>query len=361
MTEKKTGIAKKSGFSMKYRILLTMLLVSLIPLSGLWYISIYRAEVDEREAVQSRLKDIAANLVLRADNWYDTNLLILQQNSALADMQSMAAAKQEPVLKTITNNYKWIYLAFTVQPDGMNVGRSDGQPAQNYADREYFRQVMQGQMIGHQVVIGKTSNKPALIVAAPLYGADTVKKGVMAFAMTLEDLSATVTDISLGKTGNAILLDDKNRVVAKNKELLSSLENLSAHPAVVAAGKKQDLVDFDEKGKRMLAFAQTTKHGWKLIVQQEHEEAFATLVQTRNHALALLVATLAVTTLIAFMLSAGLAGPIKTLTGVADSMSRGELEVEIKEIQRKDEIGDLARAIQRMGISLKMAFERMRK
>ena len=178
MTEKKTGVAKKSGVSMKYRILLTMLLVALIPLSGLWYISIYRAEADERAAVQNRLQDIARNLVNHADSWYDTNLLIIQQNSSIPDMQSMAAARQEPILKTITHSYKWIYLAFTVQPDGVNVGRSDGQPVQNYADREYFQQVMQGQMTGHQVVIGKTSNKPALILAAPLYGADTVKKGV---------------------------------------------------------------------------------------------------------------------------------------------------------------------------------------
>jgi hypothetical protein len=51
-----------------------------------------------------------------------------------------------------------------------------------------------------------------------------------------------------------------------------------------------------------------------------------------------------------FFLSAGLAGPIRRLTVAADNMSRGELDAELQETGRQNEIGDLARAIERMGI-----------
>jgi methyl-accepting chemotaxis protein len=46
---------------------------------------------------------------------------------------------------------------------------------------------------------------------------------------------------------------------------------------------------------------------------------------------------------------------------IAEEISKGKLGAEIKETVRNDEIGALARAIERMGISLQMAFDRLRK
>jgi methyl-accepting chemotaxis protein len=362
MTTKIAGDRQGSSFKIKYKILLAMIIVSFIPIGGLWYISIFKVEQEAVTGVYQKLKNSADNLASKVDSWHDMNLLILQQNGSTPSVQSMEAARQDPVLKTITDCYNWIYLAFTILPNGQNVGRSDGKPTQPYGDRAYFQQALGGQMVGREVVIGKTSGKPALILAVPLYGADNSKKGVLAFAMTLEDLSKSVTDVSMGKSGNAILLDEKNRVVAKNRELLSDLEDLSAHPSIAAVGKGEvDPVVFMEKGKRILAWSKTTKHGWKLIVQQEYDEAFAFMSQTRQNAMLLLALTLGFTIVVAFFLSAGLAGPIRRLTVAADAMSRGELDVEIQETRRPDEIGDLARAIERMGISLQMAIKRMRK
>ena len=40
--ETTNDVKKQFGLKMKYKILLTMILVSLIPLSGLWYISVYK-------------------------------------------------------------------------------------------------------------------------------------------------------------------------------------------------------------------------------------------------------------------------------------------------------------------------------
>lgn len=362
MTAKIASDRQRSGLRIKYKILLTMILVSFIPIGGLWYISIYKAEQEAIAGVHHTLKSSADSLASKVDSWYDMNLLILQQNSFTPSLQSMDAARQDPVLKTITESYKWVYLAFSILPNGQNVGRSDGKPTQYYGDREYFQKAIGGQMVGQEVVIGKTSGKPALILAIPLYGADNSKKGVLAFAMTLEDLSKSVTDVSIGQSGNAILLDDKNRVVAKNRELLSDLEDLSAHPAVLAVGKGEtDPIVFMEKGKQILAWSKATRHGWKLILQQDYNEAFAFMSQTRQRAILLLALTLGFTIMVAFLLSAGLAGPIRRLTVAADTMSRGELDVEMQETRRHDEIGDLARAIERMGISLQMAIKRMRK
>ena len=75
----------------------------------------------------------------------------------------------------------------------------------------------------------------------------------------------------------------------------------------------------------------------------------------------LLIATLVTVVIIGYFLAQRLSIPIRNLTAVADEISRGNLSAEIKEVWRSDEIGALARAIDRMGISLQMAFDRLRK
>ncbi len=74
-------------------------------------------------------------------------------------------------------------------------------------------------------------------------------------------------------------------------------------------------------------------------------------------AITLLVTALVLTA--TYFMARALSGPIVQLTEIADRISLGELDAEI-EIQRKDEIGELADAVARMQASLQAAIERLR-
>ena len=65
------------------------------------------------------------------------------------------------------------------------------------------------------------------------------------------------------------------------------------------------------------------------------------------------------TILIAYFIAGGVSRPVAQLTEVADRISLGELDAQIR-IDRKDEIGDLAEALRRMQASLQAAIERLR-
>jgi len=64
---------------------------------------------------------------------------------------------------------------------------------------------------------------------------------------------------------------------------------------------------------------------------------------------------------VAYWLGHRLADPIRRLTTLADNISRGEMSGKILETERGDEIGALARAIERMSVSIQMAMGRLRK
>lgn len=363
MSLDKTPEQEGSGFRLLYQILIAMLLIALIPLGGLYYISIFKTRQEWSNNIASALKQSTESLARSVDDWTSMNFRALQQNAATPAMLSMDAAQHNQLLATIPKSYEWIYLAFSVLPDGNNLGRSDGQPLTYYGDRVYFQQVLAGQNTGRQLLIGKTSKKPALTIAVPIKGSGNKLLGAVAAAMSLDDLSQTVTKTRIGQTGYAILVDEDKRLIAHGQGAITSeLQDFSKHPVfapqTTMAG--DDFI-YDQDGKKIVAYSQKTALGWTLIMQQDYQEAFAAADSAQRQATMLFVATLVAVLLIAYLLALRISTPIGKLTTVADAISRGELSTEIPETTRGDEIGALARAIKRMGISLQLAIERLRK
>ena len=81
---------------------------------------------------------------------------------------------------------------------------------------------------------------------------------------------------------------------------------------------------------------------------------------TRNLNLLTIAGTLLIISLVVTLYGHNLVTKIRHLTNVADRISVGELDAEIK-IKSKDEIGNLADAITRMQDSLRLSIERLRK
>lgn len=354
---------KSVQFPIFYQILLTMCAVALIPMVGLWYISIHDSTREWTAKISQSLVENTESLGYSVEQWTTSNLRILEQNAATPAIRSMDSDAQDAALETISATYPWIYLAFTVRPNGENLGRSDGNPQTFYGDRDYFRQVIDGANLGQQVLMGKTSKKPALILAKPITDADAETAGVIAIAMTLEDLSETITKTRIGQTGFAILLDETDRLIAHGDGAVSSeLQDFSDHPALHA---DRDLDAsaraHDYNGTRIVAHAKTLDQGWTLIVQQDHDEAYAAANAALTKALLLLGVTLFAVVIIALLLARRMSTPIQHLTAIADEISRGKLDAEIVETGRNDEIGALARGIERMRVSLQMAIDRLRK
>ena len=177
--------------------------------------------------------------------------------------------------------------------------------------------------------------------------------------MALTDISERVISTRVGETGFAILLDETGKAVAHGRpeQITEQLQDLSDYPALAAPAGQQ--VVFEQGGKEVVARTATTDLGWTLIVQQDYAEAFAGLRAAERNALFLLIGTVLFVVIVASLMARRLVEPIQSLTKAAENISRGELGEEIRETKRGDEIGTLARAVERMGVSIKMAFEEL--
>jgi methyl-accepting chemotaxis protein len=349
--------------SIFHKLVLALLLASLVPLCAMWYLGQASARRDLDESIAQNLVSVMNTVATGINAWDDGNVRALRQAARLNDVLSMKAERQNPVLAAMGITYEWSYLLFTVAPDGSNIGRSDGKQTTYYGDRSYFKEVVAGQELGRQVLIGKSSGKPSLILAAPVRNDERALVGVIAMAMDLDDVSRTVAGGRIGDTGHAILLDAGHKVIAHGVagRVKTALQDFSAYPALKAPGITEHPARYSSEGKQMIGFARKLPQGWTLLIEQDYDEAYAPLARMESEARTLIAVAAGLVILVAFVLGQQLTRPVRQLTAIAQELSTGRLDLAIPHTRRGDEIGALARAIDRLGISMQMAMDRLRK
>jgi methyl-accepting chemotaxis protein len=357
MKETETSV----GFGLYPKIFLSVLAIALIPLAVIGWSDYNSAKEESGKRVNRQFQQDARLVDATVVGWVDTNVRGLDAAARLADMRSMNAARQQPALKVVVDAYDWTFLASTIGSDGMNVARSDISKLNNYADRTYFKDAMAGN-VGHEVVISRTNNQPALVLSVPIR-METGATAVLMTSSSLINIADEISAMKFGRTGFAFLLDEQGRVVAHpTPNITGKLIDMSTHPAYLEAKKNaQGFVNFSEGDKNFVAFARTTKFGWIVVVQQDAAEAFAPVHEAVKSVTNVFESTALLAVGLAFALARGMAKPIIRLTRIAEKVSRGETEVTIADVARTDEIGGLARAMERMRVSIDMAIARLRK
>ena len=244
------------------RLLLAMLFVAGIPFCGLWVIGVQRVQEEQQLAVTQTLQQAAAVLAAKVDAWIEMNYRIVQGAAVLPDIVGMEPARQNSVLRALGQTYPWAYLLLTIAPDGRNIGRSDGQLPKDYRDRRYVQQILQGHATGHEVLISRTTGQPALALSVPVRDARGHLAGIMAISSSLTEVSKATTDLPLGRTGFALLLDDTGQLVAQGRDALAlaTLQDLRGHPLLQGAEATQ--VDFVADGVRRVGYRKTLPRGW---------------------------------------------------------------------------------------------------
>ncbi|MEO1181174.1 MAG: hypothetical protein AAFX51_10055, partial [Cyanobacteria bacterium J06636_28] len=155
-------------FGIFSQVLTVILLITFVPLSGLFFMTRDRQE-SLVENLENDFQSDSELIAARVDSWVDTNILALRQNASVNGMISMDPKAQIPILEASLRTYDWSYLYLTLDINGNNIARSDGGQPKNYKDRAYFLDVAENnQPVGQQVLISRTNGLPALCLSVPI-------------------------------------------------------------------------------------------------------------------------------------------------------------------------------------------------
>jgi methyl-accepting chemotaxis protein len=303
----------------------------------------------------------AETISAQVDDWFDKNVRALRAAASLPGMISMKREEQVSVLRAIQKEYPWMYLVHTVGLNAFNVARSDNAPFADHSDRQYFKDLATGgKDLAWSVVIGKTTGKPALIIAVPIRDNGNLV-GVLISASSIEATSKIVANWRSGQTGFAFLVDEGSYVLAHPRnDLVQTRKRLDAHPMVAAyrADEKPHLLKFVDDGQDTLGYVRGNPAGWAVVVQQSQKELFAPLQSTLTITVILLIGASLLVAGLCVAASRMLVRPIVEMTAAAAHMSLGELETPVVG-RGNDEISMLARSLERLRKSMRAAMERL--
>lgn len=337
-------------FSLQTRLVLLVMLISafvLITALGLIYHSISTAYVEQAENEIARLNEQLSKTVTV---WFNANVQSLNSLANTPDIQSMEGPYQEPLLISADQAYEDVYLIHTINHDGFNVARSDGQENRDYSDRKYVQSALGGVTIAFESLIGRTSGQPALILATPIYNRSSLVEGVIAFALDLDEISKGVQISKVGETGVSYIVDHENKLIAHpDPNLTSELVDYSNYPPVSYLRQGgSGLYEFaDESGVVWKAQVKLIDNGWGVIVQQHSDELEAGLAEIQRTTILLAAAGLITLLMLSTLVVRYSLKPISMLTEAATAIASGDLGRKVP-VKNQDEIGKLSTAFNLM-------------
>jgi methyl-accepting chemotaxis protein len=141
--------------------------------------------------------------------------------------------------------------------------------------------------------------------------------------------------------------------------LKEQLQDFSDNPVVTNAKYNMPYV-YQNEGVKKIAYMKSVGKGWHLILTQDYDDAYSAFYSAKRDSLILLCVTILLSGFMSYFMAKVLAKPIQNLTVIANDIRKGSFYSSIEESKRSDEIGELAKAIEKMSISISIAFKKLK-
>jgi methyl-accepting chemotaxis protein len=340
----------------------TLILVSSIVLG---YTSVQKSSDVVASEAEESLSSLTSEAIKLTQSRVELKISTLEMISFMQDMNSMDWNKQQPILIEQLKNTSFMDIAI-VQPDG-NAFYSDGTISQ-LGDRGYVTKALNGEKNVSDVIISRVTNSAVLMYAVPIKR-DGKVVGALIGRSDGNALSEITDDTGFGESGYGYIINDSGTVVAhpdrnkvmnqfnpieeaKSDESLKSLSDLFQKAIKERTGVSSYF--FDEK-ELYAGYSSIQGTNWIFVITADKGEVLSAIPDLVNAIVRILILTLAVSIIFAVIIGSTIANPIVKVIGYSKKIADLDIteDVSKKYLKKKDEIGDLAGAMQSIIDSLR--------
>lgn len=314
----------------------------------------YTSTFSELENNMSSLSTITAQRV----EWEIHNYVSIAESfggrSELSDPY-VPVEQKESLLSAWATQYGFIRANLL---DSSGISQFDGQ---NYSDRDYFQQCMQGNSYVSAPVVSKETGELTIIVAAPLWAngiANTQVVGVVYFVPEETFLNDIMSDIQVSANGGAYMIDQSGNTIADttmdtimtqnieneaadNREL-QALANIHEKMRQGVTGVERYSMDGESK---LIAYAPVDgTDGWSVGITAPNSDFMASTYTSILVIIILVVLSLVIGGLVISMIARKIAKPVQTCADRLKALSQGDLHSDVPVIKTRDETGILSEA-----------------
>ena len=333
-----------------------IILTCVIPLSIIgWYFttqtmaSLTEAAVEKNNKVADRIaSDIQSNILSRKNF-----LMVASADSGLREMQKDTVTKFLSQIKPYYGSNDALFVALT---DGNQISRTDHAALVNIADREYFKQALQGSVQFSDPIRSKVTNQMTIIASAPILGADNKVKGVLGANISLQNVNHVVEQILSQNPGYSVTIINKNKVpifyqgdssaVTESKQLSDGYYN-------EAAEKQTGTTIGEIRGQEhFISYRPIANTDWIAISAYPKQVALQSAYDMVENSTIVTLVIIILFIFIGLFLTRKALAPLKELAAGVEIVAQGDLTHTMMD-HRHDELGHVAQAFNSMIISLR--------
>jgi methyl-accepting chemotaxis protein len=352
----------------KMIVMITLLVITII--AGMTIVTKLNSTMAFHETTSTMLQSMVSQSADLVSNKVSQNLEYVQGIAKRSEISNDSLSKEEKLksLSDIITEKKYIKVGISDMAGNMIYSNGKTMDA---SKREYFQLAAKGTANITDPMMSSTEGVIVVIYAVPIMKDGNVI-GVMTVTTDSKELSNMVNKVTVGKSGKAFMINAtgvkiahyNNDLVVKMDNDLENVKKDSSLGALVDIEKemiqgKSGVGEYRYNGdSKTLAYAPVKGTNWSLAIGILQSEV---LEQANNLVFKLLIlAVLAVilSVIAVYIISSVFSKKLSIATHYMLPMSEGDFtqQVKAKELQSKDEIGQLMNALQHLQDSIKDMF-----
>ncbi|HPJ95506.1 MAG TPA: methyl-accepting chemotaxis protein [Deltaproteobacteria bacterium] len=344
--------------------------IVLVPMLVVAFFSVMKASSHLESSAKQSAREIAQGLADLTDKTMSQELKLAKQISLENTVISMAstverfglentgsAAEQlvmmlSQAMHAIGEEYEGIMIT-----DNKGIVYADGSggkmKGRSLADRDYFAQAKKGTANIGSVLRSETTGKLVVPVCAPIFSDSKKFMGCVVVIVQIDYIVNKLVGTKVGETGYAFMINKQGIMIAHpNPEYVLKLD-ITKHSGMeqlasgMIAGQSGIQEYTFEDSTRVAGFSPVKMTGWSVGATQPKSEYLSTGTEIRNLIALIAAVSLAFVTIIIIFFARGITTPLANGVDVAKMMAQGDFTHTI-DVDRQDEIGDLAEALKDM-------------
>jgi methyl-accepting chemotaxis protein len=356
--------------SMTQRFATAVIIILIIVCAGMGIISYKMSANAIIEEVEEALLNFSRQSAKEVLGEVEKGLNVLEITAYLDRIRSTEVGIEEKlsVLRSVMETTDFQNMGI-VDTEG-NLVLVDNQTT-NVSDREYFQRALRGETCVSDPIFNRADGFFSLVSATPIYAGNSIT-GVLIgdrYATFLNDLT---DEMGLGKRGYAYIVNSKGVFIAhQNRELVQNevdyRELAKSNTAYKGAARVVEALVSQKHGteiysfegeERLTAYHPIGTTGWGLATATFKNETLAGATRLRNVILLLSIAAIILGAIATVWLGRKNFAIIGEASLFADLMARGDFTYDVPDhaLNRKDEIGDMGKSLDRMEKSLRKMF-----
>jgi signal transduction histidine kinase len=335
------------------RFALLLAIAAVAPLLVYGFVSILSLQRGTRESVVNGNRNVAVRAAEEIRRYVVTNASLLKALAADLQDTGLTTRQQDQILKNYVLEFREFRELTLFDEHGAMIASSRvGKPAVTIPKTEPMAidgVVMSPMRVDEDLLPTSTFaihltrlNEPA---------------GWLAGEFSLEQMWRMVDQIRIGGHGFAMVIGPGGELIAHGdpdkKALVAQTRNMSGHALFAAARAAHDSAPIareyvDEDGRRNLGVAaRISELGWTLMVEQPTAEAYASATELQRQLVVAISLALVAMIGVGYLFGRSFINPILALKRATQDVAAGQLDARV-DVQRADELGDLADAFNTM-------------